>query len=80
VRRSRRTVGASFHARSCFRDNHLAYDFRGGYLGIALKLRQPGRERVYLYPQIFTGLTYLIASFFMLALWLVQRKKAVNMR
>jgi hypothetical protein len=43
---------------------------------IALQLRRPGHERAYLYPQIFTGLTYLIASFFMLALWFVQRKKA----
>ncbi|ORY11040.1 MFS transporter, MCP family, solute carrier family 16, member 6 [Clohesyomyces aquaticus] len=42
---------------------------------IALKIRQPGHDRPYLYPQIFAGVTYLIASGFMLALWLVQQKR-----
>lgn len=42
---------------------------------IALKIRAPDSSRPYLYPQIFTGLAYLIASVIMFVLWLVQRKK-----
>ena len=41
---------------------------------IALKIRQPSSSRRYLYPQIFTGVAYLIASGVVLALWLVQRR------
>lgn len=36
--------------------------------GIALKLRRPGEAREYLYPQIFAGLAYVVASGFMLQL------------
>jgi hypothetical protein len=42
---------------------------------IALKLRRPNTTRPYLHPQIFAGLSYIIASAFMLALWYVQRRK-----
>ncbi|KAF2109823.1 major facilitator superfamily protein [Lophiotrema nucula] len=42
---------------------------------IALKIRQPESSRPYLYPQIWSGLTYLVASGIMLALWLVQRRR-----
>jgi hypothetical protein len=42
---------------------------------IALKLRREDNSRVYLYPQIFSGLCYTIASFLMLYLWHLQRQK-----
>ncbi|KAF2103813.1 MFS general substrate transporter [Rhizodiscina lignyota] len=44
---------------------------------IALVLRRPGASRPYLYPQIFAGLSYTIASLFMLELWRVQRRRRV---
>ncbi|PSN71386.1 major facilitator superfamily protein [Corynespora cassiicola Philippines] len=42
---------------------------------IALKIRRPDSGRPYLYPQIFAGTAYLVASGLMFALWLVQRRK-----
>jgi hypothetical protein len=42
---------------------------------IALKLRRPGTSHVYLYPQIFSGLSYLVASLCMLELARVLRKR-----
>lgn len=42
---------------------------------IALVLRRPAASRQYLFPQIFAGLSYLIASLFMLELWRVLRSK-----
>ncbi|KAJ9379529.1 hypothetical protein DTO063F5_7121 [Paecilomyces variotii] len=36
---------------------------------IALKLRQQGSKHEYLYPQIFSGLSYCVASMFLLVLW-----------
>ena len=35
---------------------------------IALKLRRPGMQRPYLYPQIFAGSSYILASMFLFAL------------
>ncbi|KAI4725641.1 MFS general substrate transporter [Aureobasidium sp. EXF-10728] len=40
---------------------------------IALKLRRPGSSRVYLFAQIFAGLSYCIASIFMFELVRVKR-------
>ncbi|KAL8939944.1 MAG: hypothetical protein Q9211_002506 [Gyalolechia sp. 1 TL-2023] len=40
---------------------------------IALKLRRPGSQREYLYPQIFAGLSYLVASFCLFLLRQVRR-------
>jgi hypothetical protein len=40
---------------------------------IALVLRRPGVSRPYLYPQIFAGLSYMVASLFLLELWRVLR-------
>ncbi|KAF9641552.1 Major facilitator superfamily [Lasiodiplodia theobromae] len=42
---------------------------------IALKIRRPGAERPYLYPQIYSGLSYAVAAAIMFRLWQVQRKK-----
>jgi hypothetical protein len=42
---------------------------------IALKLRRPNTSHEYLYPQIFSGLSYLLACLFMLELARVLRKK-----
>lgn len=42
---------------------------------IALKLRRPNTSHAYLYPQIFAGLSYLLASLCMLELSRVLRKK-----
>ncbi|KAF2799843.1 MFS transporter, MCP family, solute carrier family 16, member 6 [Melanomma pulvis-pyrius CBS 109.77] len=42
---------------------------------VALKMRQPASSRPYLYPQIFTGLAYLMASAMMLGLWIVLRRR-----
>lgn len=36
---------------------------------IALELRRPGHTRAYLYPQIFCGLCYVLASF---CLWITR--------
>ncbi|KAK4993395.1 hypothetical protein LTR66_006009 [Elasticomyces elasticus] len=41
---------------------------------IALYLRRSGSSRPYLYPQIFAGLAYLVASLFLFALWRIKRK------
>ncbi|KAF2213503.1 hypothetical protein CERZMDRAFT_111177 [Cercospora zeae-maydis SCOH1-5] len=42
---------------------------------IALYLRRPGMGRwAYLYPQIFAGTMYLVASLFMFELWRVKRR------
>ncbi|KAL2036101.1 hypothetical protein VTO58DRAFT_102019 [Aureobasidium pullulans] len=43
---------------------------------IALKLRRPGSTRVYLFAQIFSGLSYCVASLFMFELIRVKRKLA----
>jgi len=40
---------------------------------IALKLRRPGSGNEYLYPQIFAGLSCVLASVCLLELWHVQR-------
>jgi len=45
---------------------------------IALKLRRPGSGREFLYPQIFAGLAYLIASVISLELWRVHRQSAIR--
>jgi len=42
---------------------------------IALKLRRPGTTHAYLYPQIFAGLSYVLASICMLELAKVLRKR-----
>lgn len=42
---------------------------------IALKLRRPNTSHVYLYPQIFSGLSYLVACLCMLELARVLRKR-----
>lgn len=42
---------------------------------IALKLRRPGTDHPYLYPQIFAGLSYVLASLCMLELSRVLRKR-----
>ena len=42
---------------------------------IALKLRRPNTSHAYLYPQIFSGLSYLVACLCMLELSRVLRKK-----
>ncbi|SPO05577.1 related to protein MCH2 (monocarboxylate permease homolog) [Cephalotrichum gorgonifer] len=42
---------------------------------IALQLRRPGSPREYLYPQIFAGLSYIVASGIMYELRRVMRKK-----
>jgi hypothetical protein len=42
---------------------------------IALKLRRKNSAREFLYAQIFSGLAYLVASFFALELWRVHRKR-----
>lgn len=43
---------------------------------IALKLRRPENGRwAYLYPQIWAGLMYLVASALMLGLWWVIRRR-----
>lgn len=39
---------------------------------IALKLRRPGSDNDYLYPQIFAGLSLVIASACLLELWRVK--------
>ncbi|KAF7502352.1 hypothetical protein GJ744_005993 [Endocarpon pusillum] len=39
---------------------------------IALQLRRPGMKREYLYPQIFSGLSYILASF---CLWELRRHR-----
>ena len=41
---------------------------------IALKLRRPSSGHEYLYPQIFAGLSYFVASGCMLELRRVKRK------
>lgn len=41
---------------------------------IALKLRGDGLRHEFLYPQIFAGLAYLIASIIILELWRVRRR------
>jgi MFS family permease len=42
---------------------------------IALELRRPNSTRPYLYPQIFVGLSYTVASVIMFLLWHVHRRK-----
>ncbi|KAF2684085.1 major facilitator superfamily protein [Lentithecium fluviatile CBS 122367] len=42
---------------------------------IGLKLRTPESARPYLYPQIWAGVMYLIATGLMFALWLILRKR-----
>jgi hypothetical protein len=39
---------------------------------IALKLRRPGTSNEYLYPQIFAGLSCIIASTCLLELWRIK--------
>ncbi|KAH7312985.1 MFS transporter, MCP family, solute carrier family 16, member 6 [Rhexocercosporidium sp. MPI-PUGE-AT-0058] len=41
---------------------------------ITLKLKRPDSEREFLYPQIFAGLAYLVASIFMFELWRSRRR------
>ena len=42
---------------------------------IALKIRRPNSNRPYLYPELFSGLAYLVASLCMLELMRVKRKQ-----
>lgn len=44
---------------------------------IALKLRGHGLRHEFLYPQVFAGLAYLIASIIILELWRVRRRSPV---
>ena len=43
---------------------------------IALKIRRPDSGRDYLFPQIYSGLSYLIASIALVWLGHLQRRKA----
>lgn len=45
---------------------------------IALKLRRPSMNNEYLYPQIFTGVSYVVASVFLLELRRVIKKRDSN--
>ncbi|EKG15376.1 Major facilitator superfamily [Macrophomina phaseolina MS6] len=45
---------------------------------IALKIRRPNAERPYLYPQIYSGISYALAAAIMFRLWQVQRRKNVT--
>lgn len=45
---------------------------------IALKIRRPNTERPFLYPQIFSGLSYLVAAGIMFRLWQVQHRKRLT--
>lgn len=47
---------------------------------IALKLRRPNSERSYLYPQLFVGLSYLVASGLMCELNRFKRRERWNRR
>jgi hypothetical protein len=48
---------------------------------IALKLRRPGLgARSYLYAQIFTGISYISASFLLFELWRSRRTAAARYR
>ena len=40
---------------------------------IALKLRRPGSDFVYLYPQLFAGISYLLAGMCLLELLRVRQ-------
>ncbi|GME53083.1 Major facilitator superfamily [Neofusicoccum parvum] len=42
---------------------------------IALKIRRPGADRPYLYPQIYSGVSYMVAAAIMFRLGQVQRRK-----
>ncbi|EOD51927.1 putative mfs transporter protein [Neofusicoccum parvum UCRNP2] len=42
---------------------------------IALKIRRPGADRPYLYPQIYSGVSYMVAAAIMFRLRQVQRRK-----
>lgn len=39
---------------------------------IALKLRRPNSNKEYLYPQIFAGLAFIVASSCLLELWRIK--------
>ena len=41
---------------------------------IALKLRRPAMDNAYLYPQIMSGISYMLAAAVMFYLWRVHRK------
>ncbi|KAF2088466.1 major facilitator superfamily protein [Saccharata proteae CBS 121410] len=41
---------------------------------VALEIRRPNADRPYLYPQLYCGLAYLLASAIMLRLWYVKRR------
>ena len=47
---------------------------------IALKLRRPESAHEFLYPQIYAGLMYLVASTVTLELWRIRRKSALGGR
>jgi MFS family permease len=47
---------------------------------IALKLRRPESVHEFLYPQIYAGLMYLVASTVTLELWRIRRKSALGGR
>lgn len=42
---------------------------------IALKLRRPAMDDVYLYPQIMTGVSYMLAAAVMFYLWRVHNRQ-----
>jgi hypothetical protein len=42
---------------------------------VGLQLRRPNAARPYLYPQIWAGIMYLVASGVMYALWVVLRRR-----
>lgn len=45
---------------------------------ISLQLRQPGQSRAYLYPQIFSGLTYLVGTMLLWKLRQLRRRRKRN--
>ncbi|KAL8849413.1 MAG: hypothetical protein Q9221_005585 [Calogaya cf. arnoldii] len=45
---------------------------------IALKLRRPGSGREYLFPQVFAGTAYIVASAFLFALHRKHRKQTIS--
>ncbi len=42
---------------------------------IALKLRRPGSTNEYLYPQVFAGLSFIVASGCLLELWRFKQRR-----
>lgn len=45
---------------------------------IAITIRVPGSKHAFLGPQLFSGLSYILASFIILELWRVHRRKKLQ--